>query len=199
MSVQASTIEKGWTVYGADGKKIGDVEEIHPTYFTIRKGLIFKKDIYVPAAAIAQLRGNEIHLTASQSAIDALGWDAPPFATGGGSGSWATVQRIPPDAEVAPLLDRVFSRQALRIPIRGEQVSVEKTPVISGEVALTKEREYERTTVDTTVRSTEVEVVETVDEERDMVRRTGQADVTTGASVSDAGIATDATRRIDRT
>ncbi len=199
MSVQASTIEKGWVVYGADGKKIGDVEEIHPTYFTIRKGLIFKKDIYVPAAAIAQLRGNEIHLTASQSAIDALGWDAPPFATGGKTGSWATVQRIPPDAEVAPLLDRVFSRQALRIPIRGEQVSVEKTPVISGEVALTKEREYERTTVDTTVRSTEVEVVETVDEERDMVRRVGQADVTTGPSVSDAGIATDATRRIDRT
>ncbi len=195
MSMEAGTVGKGWTVYGADGKKIGEVEEVHPTYFTIRKGLIFKKDIYVPAASIGQLRGNEIHLTVRQGEIDALGWDTAPFATGGKSESWATVRRIQPAAEVAPLINRVFSREVLRIPIRAEQVSVEKTPVITGEVALTKEQEVELTPVQATVRATEVDVVESIQTEHEVVRRPGEADIITGTG----GASTGATRTTDTT
>lgn len=178
MSVEVGGVQKGWTVYGADGKKVGDIDEVYPTYLKLHKGLIFRRDIFVPAMAIGQLRGNEVHLTVPQGEIDALGWDSPPFATGGRSGdTWATVQRMPPEPDVAPLVDRVFSREALRIPIRGEQVTVEKTAVITGEVAITKEREFERTPVQTTVRRVEVEVEEQIEEERDLVRREQQPEV----------------------
>lgn len=161
MDVGLGGVQRGWTVYGRDGKKIGDVDEVTPTYLRLRKGLIFKKDIYVPTAAVRQLRGNEVHLSAQSSEIEALGWDTAPFATGGmAPGAWATIRRIPVEEELAPLVERVFSRDALRIPVRGERVAVTKTPVITGEVALRKEQVHEQQTVEATVRQTAVEVDE---------------------------------------
>lgn len=172
MSTQLGGVTKGWSVIGADGKKIGDVDEVYPTYLKLRKGLIFKKDIYVPNAAVRQLRGDEVHLDVPESEIEALGWDTPPFATEGRpAGVWTMVQRIPPDREIAPLIDRVFSREALRIPVRGERVLVEKTPVITGEVAITKEQTVERTEARASVRKLEVEVEEHVDERIAVTRR----------------------------
>ncbi len=60
--------------------------------------------------------------------------------------------------QVAPLLERVFSRDVLRIPLRGERVAVAKTPVITGEVAVSKASGSEVERVETTVRRLEVEV-----------------------------------------
>jgi hypothetical protein len=160
--VGASTgIGKGWTVYGAEGGKIGEVDEVHPTYLKLRKGLLFKKDVYVPTAAISRLRGDEVHLSAREDDVDALGWDTPPGPAGGGPPRpWVTVERIPHDAQVAPLIERVFSREVWRIPGRAEEVSIEKRPVISGEVAVTRERTTERTRAETSVRKLSVEVEE---------------------------------------
>ncbi len=43
-------VVRGTTVYDAEGKKLGTVDEAHAGYLKLRKGLIFKKDMYVPAA-----------------------------------------------------------------------------------------------------------------------------------------------------
>lgn len=154
-------VHKGWIVYDAAGDKVGTIDEVNPTYLKLHKGLIFRKDIYVPAAAVLRLRGDEVHLSVRQGEMEALGWDSPPAADlGGPAGSWRTIRRLPPEAEIAPLLDRVFSQETLRIPIHAERVSVAKTPVITGEVALTKEEVVERQRVETEVRSTAVEVAE---------------------------------------
>ncbi len=175
MGMQVGGVQHGWTVYGRDGKKIGDIDEVTPIYLKLRQGLIFKKDIYVPIAAIAQLRGNEVHLSVPQSEIEALGWHTPPFATGGmAPGAWATVRRMPVEAELAPLVEQVFSREKLRIPVRGERVSVAVTPVITGEVVLSKEREYAREEVDATTRSTQVEVEQHVTREAHTVEGSGE-------------------------
>jgi hypothetical protein len=152
-------VVRGTTVYDAEGKKLGTVDEVHAGYLKLRKGLIFKKDLYVPAAAVSRLRGDEVHLMTREGEIDALGWDTPPSAAAGGpAGPWVTIRRVPHEAEVVPLLERVFSREALRVPVRAERVSVAKTPVITGEVAVTKAQGSERERVETTVRRLEVEV-----------------------------------------
>ena len=153
-------VVRGTTVYDAEGKKLGTVDEAHAGYLKLRKGLIFKKDLYVPAAAVSRLRGDEVHLITREGEIDALGWDTPPAAAAGGPvGPWVTVRRVPYEAEVAPLLERVFSREVLRVPVRAERVAVARTPVITGEVAVTKAQGSELERVDTTVRRLEVEVV----------------------------------------
>ena len=165
MDVELGGVQRGWTVYGRDGKKVGEVDEVTPTYLKLRKGFIFKKDIYVPTAAVGQLRGNEIHLTVPQNEIEALGWETAPFATAGlAPGAWATIRRIPVEEELAPLVERVFSRDALRIPVRAERVAVTKTPVITGELAVRKEQRHEQQTVAATTRSLEVDVDERVRE-----------------------------------
>ena len=173
-------VVRGTTVYDAEGKKLGTVDEAHAGYLKLRKGLIFKKDLYVPAAAVSRLRGDEVHLITREGEIDALGWDTPPAAAAGGPvGPWVTVRRVPHDAEVAPLLERVFSREVLRIPIRGERVAVAKTPVITGEVAVSKAQGSEVERVETTVRRLEVEV----EASEQLVRE----DVETGAVRRDDG------------
>ena len=173
--VSVGGVQPGFTVYGADGKKIGDIDEVHSTYLKLHKGLIFRKDVFVPLSAVASLRGNEVHLTVSQSAIDGLGWDTAPFATGGrGPGQRATIQRLVYGDDLAPFVDRVFSKEALRIPVRAERVEVAKTPVITGEVAITKAQEIERETVQTTVRKTEVEVERRVEEHPELIVRRDQ-------------------------
>ena len=152
-------VVRGTTVYDAEGKKLRTVDEAHAGYLKLRKGLIFKKDLYVPAAAISRLRGDEVHLMTREGEIDALGWDTPPAAAAGGPvGPWVTIRRVPYEVEVAPLLERVFSREALRVPVRAERVAVGKTAMITGEVAVTKAQGSERERVETTVRRLEVEV-----------------------------------------
>lgn len=170
MNPEMGDLRKGNTVYDTEGKKVGEIEEVHGDHFTIRKGFIFKKDLFIPTAAVGRMAGTDLHLNVRQGDIDALGWDTAP-TSGRPAVTWRTIQTVPYDAAVTPLLDRVFSKETLRIPVRGERVTVEKTPVITGEVALTKEQETTRTTVETSVRRTEVDVVEQVDEGRDLLRR----------------------------
>jgi hypothetical protein len=161
MSVQLSDVQKGWSVIGADGKKIGEIDEVQPSYLKLHKGFLFKKDIYVPTAAVGQLRGEEVHLTVRESEIESLGWDTPPFAgEGRAAGSWTIIQRMPPGPDVAHLVENVFSRDALRVPIYGERVVVEKTPVITGELVITKRQGFEQTQAEANVRRLEVEVEE---------------------------------------
>lgn len=179
MSMQVGGVQQGWVVYGRDGKKIGEIDEVTPTYLKLRQGLIFKKDVYVPLMAVAQLRGNEVHLSVPQSEIEALGWHQPPFATGGmAPGAWATVRRLPVAAELAPLVDQVFSREKLRIPIRAERVEATVTPVITGEVVVSREREYELEEVAAVTRSTEVEVEQHIARTSREVRAVEQQPVT---------------------
>lgn len=155
MSAEVSGIGKGWTVYGADGDKVGEVDEAFPTYLKLRQGLLFKHDLYVPVAAVNRLRGEEVHLTVRASDVDALGWDTPPADA---PRPWTTLERMPLDEELLPLADRAFTRETWRIPVRGERVAVTKTPVISSELVVAKERGAQRVQFDTTTRRVEVAV-----------------------------------------
>src|SRR6266571_4413118 len=46
-------IGRGWTVYTEDGKRLGDVVEVHPHYLLVSRGLLIVRDVYVPRYAVA--------------------------------------------------------------------------------------------------------------------------------------------------
>jgi uncharacterized protein (TIGR02271 family) len=73
-------IEQGWTVEDRSGEKIGDIDEIGEGYVVVQKGLIFPKDVYIPADAIETVdrESGHIRVSADKDGIDGMGWDAPP-------------------------------------------------------------------------------------------------------------------------
>lgn len=145
LTSEISGIGRGWTVYSADGAKIGDVDEAYPAYLKLRQGLIFKHDLFVPVAAVSELRGTDVHLNVRESDVSLLGWETLPETA---ARPWVTLQRIPVDEQRRALADRVFVSNPLRVPIFAEAARAHTTPVVSAEVVITKERGAQQVEVD---------------------------------------------------
>lgn len=144
-SSELSGIGRGWAVYSADGAKIGDVDEAFPTYIKLRQGLIFKHDLFIPVAAVSELRGTEVRLNVAEREVSLLGWETPPETA---ARPWVTLQRIPVEESRRALADRAFVSNPLRIPIRAEAVRSSKTPVIASEFVIRKESVVQRVEVE---------------------------------------------------
>lgn len=154
-SSELGGIGRGWAVYSADGAKIGDVDEAFPTYIKLRQGLIFKHDLFIPVAAVSELRGTEVRLNVAEREVSLLGWETPPETA---ARPWVTLQRIPVEESRRALADRAFVSNPLRIPIRSETVRSSKTPVISSELVIRKESVVQRVEVDASRRHDEIAV-----------------------------------------
>lgn len=74
----ASEIGIGADVYGADGDKIGSVEDVASNYFTVEKGFLFTTDVYVPLSAVTNITDEGIYLNVRKDDIDQQGWTRPP-------------------------------------------------------------------------------------------------------------------------
>lgn len=88
-------IQEGWDVYSSDGKKIGDVHEIHrgmgaePGYFVVEKGLLFTKDLYIPFTAVSRVEQDCVYVNCVSDQCDRMGWEKPPtYATTGTTGGY---------------------------------------------------------------------------------------------------------------
>lgn len=84
MSERLSQIEPGWDVYDGHGEKIGSVNQIGPNraYLHVQKGLLFKKDFYIPARAITGVGDGRVMIDVPKDRIDDIGWDALPAMPG---------------------------------------------------------------------------------------------------------------------
>ena len=51
--------EVGWELVGGDGERIATVDEVGPGYVLVRKGVVRRRDIYVPIAAITRVDPDE--------------------------------------------------------------------------------------------------------------------------------------------
>jgi len=71
-------IEPGWDVVASDGEKVGDVEEVQPTYLVVGKGLIFHSERYIPVSAIVTVEQERIYLNVTKDELEAQGWDTVP-------------------------------------------------------------------------------------------------------------------------
>jgi pimeloyl-ACP methyl ester carboxylesterase len=76
--MEAEYIGRGWSVFSEDGKRIGDVVEVHPHYLLVSRGLLMVRDIYVPRYAVATVEDNKIVLAIPDSRLRKMGWNSPP-------------------------------------------------------------------------------------------------------------------------
>src|ERR671937_2393644 len=76
--MEMDDIVRGWTVYTEDGKRLGDVVEVHPHYLLVSRGLLIVRDVYVPRYAVAAADNRQVHLAITEERIRHMGWTAPP-------------------------------------------------------------------------------------------------------------------------
>lgn len=74
-------ISTGTDVVGADGDKLGSVEEVYVdtdgqiTGFLVKKGLIFRHDIRVPMDWVREVDGDKVHLSVTASEAETRAYD----------------------------------------------------------------------------------------------------------------------------
>lgn len=74
-------IDTGWNVFGADGEKLGSVQDVQSRYIVVAKGFFFPEERYVPVEAITRVENEQVYLNVTRADIDARGWNVAPDAT----------------------------------------------------------------------------------------------------------------------
>ncbi len=84
------SITPGTDVYDVNGDKVGTVQRYDPqaNVFVVEKGLIFKKDLYIPTSDIQATDANGIRLDLSKDDLTGDRFTSPP--AGSQSQSWGT-------------------------------------------------------------------------------------------------------------
>ena len=77
----------GTLVFGSDGEEIGEVTDVGPGYFQVKKGLIFRKDVFLPLTSITgtALGGDGVTINLTKDEVENGDWSQRPVAeeTGG--------------------------------------------------------------------------------------------------------------------
>jgi len=63
------SIARGWTVYSADKKRVGDVTEVHPHYILVSRGVLLVKDMYLPLGAVERAEGTAVYLSVTYAVL----------------------------------------------------------------------------------------------------------------------------------
>lgn len=78
-------IQKGWGVLTSDGQKVADVWGISrslgvsDSYVIAQKKVLFmKKDMFIPSAAIADVKDHSVVLNCSKDQLKGNSWNEPP-------------------------------------------------------------------------------------------------------------------------
>ncbi len=71
-------IERGWSVYTEDNKRVGDVVEVHGHYLLVSRGLLVVRDIYVPRYAVASVEERKVLLAITEPRLRQMNWGAAP-------------------------------------------------------------------------------------------------------------------------
>ena len=72
--------QAGTLVFGSDGEEIGEITDVQPGYFQLKKGLIFRKDVYLPLDSItgAALGGDGVTINLTKDEVENGDWSQPP-------------------------------------------------------------------------------------------------------------------------
>lgn len=85
-SIGAWVVDTSWRVSGADGETIGTIDEVHPQFLVVGKGVLRHRERYVPVGAIATVEDECVYLHVASTEIDDLGWDRLPDIAGDDTG-----------------------------------------------------------------------------------------------------------------
>jgi hypothetical protein len=76
--------EVGTLVFGSDGEEIGEIKDVGPGYVHVKKGLLFRTDVYIPLTAITgtALGGDGVTINLTKDEIENGDWASPPSQGG---------------------------------------------------------------------------------------------------------------------
>lgn len=173
-------ISKGMDVSGSDGSKVGEIDEVNPDHFVVKKGSFFPKDYYIPTSAIANVEDNNVYLNVSKDEAMSQdpSWEQQPVATGS-AGPSAGMQDDPQPFEHEQDSSRTHVNEDdhLRVDINEEELTATTRQVDRGEVGINK-----------TVVTEEQEIDVPLTEERvNVTRRSVDRDATAGADAFTEG------------
>jgi uncharacterized protein (TIGR02271 family) len=190
-------LDATYTLYDADGDKIGDIVEMNPDFVIAESdggflGLGERRTYYVPRNHIARQLDTDWYLTIDKDDIEAMGWTAAPTSSRFATEEWLKEYGYGAEARVVPepghvrmirfeedLEAQVVARQAgevrvrkdvveetqtIEVPVRHEEVRVERRPVTDATAAT-------REAGDTAFRETEQEIRVPVMQEEVEVRK----------------------------
>lgn len=130
---QVWEIDSGWDVFGSDGEKVGDVQDVQAHYITVSKGFFFPTERYIPVNAITSVDDDRVYLNVSKDEIDNHGWDVVPDRD---ADNYAGTTGH--DVETGAV-DRVGDHDTLRVQLAEEQLDVDKHQVHRGSVRVRKD------------------------------------------------------------
>lgn len=153
-------IDNGWDVITADGDKIGSVEEVHPYYLVVGKGLIFHSERYVPVSTITSVENNKVHLGVSKAEVERQGWDTiPDVAETTSTTGYTDRTDLTDTMRRTDMTDRTRrDTDDVQVPVVEEQLDVDKRQVERGAVHVDKDVFDEDRQVNVPVREETVRV-----------------------------------------
>ena len=158
MDQQLIPLTQGMDVFGADGGKVGSIQDVQDDYILVEKGFFFPKDYYIPWSAIQGVtEDNDVYLTITKEDALERQWDTlprgdatrPATATGTGDVTGATYDTTNSATTAA---------DTTRVPIYEEQVTPVKRPVSRGAVRIQKELVTENRNVEVPVTEERVRI-----------------------------------------
>lgn len=99
-----SGIRQGTDVYGANGDKIGDVQNVGSNYLHVSTGLFgLGRDLYVPFDAVSRVETDRVDLNVTNDQISSKNWSQKPSETAAAPGAYGTMpSAAAPAGNVAP-------------------------------------------------------------------------------------------------
>jgi uncharacterized protein (TIGR02271 family) len=162
----ADQIALGDTVYDAAGEKVGSIAQYDPQagYLLVEKGLIFRKDIYIPMSAISRIDQSGVFLQLYKDDLQGDLYASPPVAST--TAGTTTVGTTPATIGTVDTMDRgtatmdtaTTDQADIRVPVREEELVVGKQQQEAGRVHIHKDVEEVPETADVTLRRETVTV-----------------------------------------
>ncbi|MBI4319920.1 MAG: DUF2171 domain-containing protein [Chloroflexi bacterium] len=78
MQYGSHNVRVGMDIFSSDNHKLGTVDQVFPDHFTLKKGLIFTKDLYIPYSSLSRCEAEKCFLNITKDRIDHMGWYQPP-------------------------------------------------------------------------------------------------------------------------
>ena len=83
MSSGNLSIGRGWAVISADGKRVGDVTEVHPHYLLVSRGVILVRDMFLPLGTVERVEEKRVILSVTYDVLRSMNLaHEPPALTG---------------------------------------------------------------------------------------------------------------------
>ena len=163
-----STFAEGTPVFDVNGDKVGSVSEnaTQGEYFIVRKGLIFTHDLYIPLNAVARSDIDGVYLNVGKDQIERQGWDQPPAAATDAMARDSMDTTTDTTAQTRgrrtddaiPGHPTPLREGDVAVPVREEELSVNKERQEAGRVRLRKDVVEERQSLNVPVTHEEVRV-----------------------------------------